>query len=1000
MTLNRVYRMLLSAALAAVLGISPILAVSAAELPEEAEPQIPETTLPLELPEPGETVAPTVGEPQPAETAAPTVPETAPAETAAPTVPETQPEETAVPTVPETQPMETTSPTVPETEPEETEAVEWPEPTDPTESTESTQPVQVPSPPISTTAPTAAPQETETPDPTSAAVTVAQAWAMSPGTDLLTLRGTVVFVSGTQAVLQDSTGGMRLSFSQTPGVSLGTVLEVTGMRSGGFTVTEFTVLGTAALPALETTLYDAPENLRVLIRNAAISGGELTQNGTSIALVATLPASAEGTRVDACGVILDGRFYADSILPSTSSAETAAETGDSYNLYFGQLHAHTDLSDGVGSVEEAFAYAANIEGLDFFAVTDHSNSFDNANAGDILTDGTTVSAEWARGKAAAAAVTDEDFVGIFGYEMTWTDELSLGHINTFNTPGWQTRSQAGFGSLEAYYQALTAAPDSISQFNHPYDACGNFEYFSCYSPDYDRVIQLLEVGDGGGSKAYELYNEALDQGWHLAPTNNQNNHAGLWGDASGARTVILARTLTEESLFEAIRSYRVYATQDSDLSIRYQLNGNLMGSIIGAADRMTVSLEAEDPTDSAIGTVAVIADGGTVVATRTLEGSAGSLSLQVPVGYSYYYLRITQPDGDIAVTAPVWVDSYENLGIRSFTADTQAPAEGQDVTLTLELFNEENTDFVLEKVEFFLNDSFLEAVSQPGTVAALEDRSYGISYSCTAPGELCFRAEVTGTVAGQSRSYEKSLILRCQSRESTAITPISQVRAGMPGASYRVSGYITAGNENPYNTFPNTLYLQDDFGGIALTGTVSEEVKVGDPMTVSGVLLEQGGNLALELTGYEWTGGTAYRYAPETIPNALATNYAINGGELLQVEGQVVSLTQTADGKGISRFTIRDAGGNLATVVIEDYIRSGAHGTNTLASKVKKGRTVRAIGLLHVDEYGQSVLRVRNCDEVVYVPPTADPSNPKTGDWLWFWKYVFGTDFSAYTSSL
>ena len=40
-----------------------------------------------------------------------------------------------------------------------------------------------------------------------------------------------------------------------------------------------------------------------------------------------------------------------------------------WNLYFGQLHAHTDISDGAGSVEEAFQYASQADGLDFFAVT-------------------------------------------------------------------------------------------------------------------------------------------------------------------------------------------------------------------------------------------------------------------------------------------------------------------------------------------------------------------------------------------------------------------------------------------------------------------------------------------------------------------------------------------------------------------------------------------------------------------------------------------------------
>ena len=116
-------------------------------------------------------------------------------------------------------------------------------------------------------------------------------------------------------------------------------------------------------------------------------------------------------------------------------------------------------------------------------------------------------------------------------------------------------------------------------------------------------------------------------------------------------------------------------------------------------------------------------------------------------------------------------------------------------------------------------------------------------------------------------------------------------------------------------------------------------------------------------------------------------NYATHGGELLQIEGSVVSLTKTPDGKGVSRFTLRDLVGDLATVIVDDGIGSGAYGTNELVSEVRPGKTVRAIGLLHIDEFGTTVLRARNCDEVVYVPPIPDRSNPKTGDlfaWLKF----------------
>ena len=173
-----------------------------------------------------------------------------------------------------------------------------------------------------------------------------------------------------------------------------------------------------------------------------------------------------------------------------------------WNLYFGQLHAHTDISDGAGSVEEAFQYASQVDGLDFFAVTDHSDSFDNADMGAIDADGADISADWAAGKQAAASVTNGDFVGLFGFEMTWPEDKQLGHISTFNTPGWQTRDQEAFtnvtAALENYYKALTAVPGSVSQFNHPDTVHGDFERFDHYSPQYDAAVSLLEVAGEDG----------------------------------------------------------------------------------------------------------------------------------------------------------------------------------------------------------------------------------------------------------------------------------------------------------------------------------------------------------------------------------------------------------------------------------------------------------------------------------------------------------------------
>ena len=902
-----------------------------------------------------------------------------------------------------------------------------------------------------------------------------------------------------------------------------------------------------------------------------------------------------------------------------------------WNLYFGQLHAHTDISNGAGSVEEAFQYASQVDGLDFFAVTDHSDSFDNADMGAIDADGADISADWAAGKQAAASVTNGDFVGLFGFEMTWPEDKQLGHISTFNTPGWQTRDQEEFENvptaLENYYKALTSVPGSVSQFNHPDTVHGDFERFDHYSPQYDAVVSLLEVAGEDGVVDCEYYDLALDKGWHVAPTNNQNNHKGQWGDASEARTVVLAKSLTEEALYAAMKDRRVYATQDSDLAIYYELNGTVMGSILPKSEEAEITVFLSDPTDEAIGNVEVVTDGGAVLVSEYVETPSQVLELSVSGGHSYYYLRITQPDGDVAVTAPVWMDGYDDIGIGSFTSDTDAPARDEEIGLTVTLFNDEPVDFAVESLSIYADDKLVETVSKPGTVAAMDTLDYTFYYAHPELGVTEFRVEVTGSVNEDPRTYEDTLglsfhvpeqhivvddshgksgleqlnrlaaiaaqakitvkpfseekpkngdillitapsksfdeefvekvrtfvenggtvilcgqsdmgdlnglhtsgelnrlleamgatvrlnddtawdeennsgtpdavsanvfnpggdltkslkpeqaytqragctvnpgsgtwlvkgrsttqgvdadgdgqdtgenavllaveelpgggkvyvsgglflldevmkapnhvweptggnqaiceaLLEIERAESPALVTIGEMRSGEDGEIYHIRGWATSGTSRPGNIFTDTIYLQDDTGGVALVPFTKKEkdIKVGTPIEVVGRKEIRGGNVVLKIIDYDKKlDEPLYNYTPETTPNEDAMDYDANGGRLMQVEGKVTKVTYAVGGEEVSRITLKDGNGDLAEILIEDNIVSGATEKNGLASQVKKGRTVRAIGILHLDSDGTPVLRVRNCDEVVYVPPVpvslGSRRNPRTGDLIW-----------------
>ncbi len=140
--------------------------------------------------------------------------------------------------------------------------------------------------------------------------------------------------------------------------------------------------------------------------------------------------------------------------------------------------------------------------------------------------------------------------------------------------------------LQAYYKLLSQSEgaNALSQFNHPGTTFGNFIDFGYWDAVIDTRMYMVEVGNGEGQigaggyyPSYEQYIMALDKGWHVAPTNNQDNHKGRWGNANDARDVVLTDDFTEDGIYEAIRNRRMYATEDKNLELDYTVNGNMMG---------------------------------------------------------------------------------------------------------------------------------------------------------------------------------------------------------------------------------------------------------------------------------------------------------------------------------------------------------------------------------------------------------------------------------------
>ena len=431
-----------------------------------------------------------------------------------------------------------------------------------------------------------------------------------------------------------------------------------------------------------------------------------------------------------------------------------------YQLYFGQLHSHTQYSDGAGSLESALSYVKNLPdsaNVQFVAFTDHSNYFDKSGAANPegalynMSLATPYSQEtWNSYRSAVAAFNEANagsLVALAGFEMTWSG--GPGHINTFNTPGIVSRNnttlnnKTDYAGMRAYYALLSQqeGADSLSQFNHPGNTFGTFGDFAFWDPVIDSRMYMVEAGNGEGQigaggyyPSYEYYTMALDKGWHLAPTNNQDNHKGRWGNANDARDVILTDDFSEEGIYDALRAMRMYATEDKNLEIGYTVNGMLLGSsLTEVPEKLDIHVTVNDPDASdSISKVEVIVNSGKTAYTWDDPAvlATGDLSVTLDPDYSYYYIRVTQGDGDLAVTAPVWVGETLKLGISDVTCGTSTPVTGEKMTVTTTLFNSESTDARIKSITYAVGSQVLTSATDAGTVPASGtlDLSYDISF--------------------------------------------------------------------------------------------------------------------------------------------------------------------------------------------------------------------------------------------------------------------------------
>lgn len=341
---------------------------------------------------------------------------------------------------------------------------------------------------------------------------------------------------------------------------------------------------------------------------------------------------------------------------------------DSLHFYFGDIHQHSALSDGVGTADECFTRSAAIFHYDFAALTDH----------EWFTSNQVLPSEWEWIKMVCQQVTiPGKFIAIPAYE--WTSARlpgGFGHKNVyfpnFDAPVFSLRSDA-------------KTPADLFRLIEPFGAIAIPHHIGWTGTDwesFDSGLQpVSEIVSTHGAFEYmgnepimhrgglpgNFVRDGLLMGKKFGLVGGSDGHGLKWHHGVGYKesefesglTVVIAPENSLSAIFEAFRARRVYATSGSRIFIDFRINGEWMGSDLTAFQQPVVALRVMG--SASLHKVEVIRDGEIILAlgkdttfgrgvNRTFTDS------EVQSGQHFYYLRVIQENGEMAWSSPIWVN--------------------------------------------------------------------------------------------------------------------------------------------------------------------------------------------------------------------------------------------------------------------------------------------------------------------------------------------------------
>ncbi len=289
----------------------------------------------------------------------------------------------------------------------------------------------------------------------------------------------------------------------------------------------------------------------------------------------------------------------DGALTARSNPIRCLDDNPRFHLFWGDLHGQTDSTVGTGSVAEYFTFARDVGVVDVSTHQGNDFQITRENWADIC-------------RHTREFHEPNRFVTFLGYEWSgntpaggdhnviyYRDDQPIYRSSHWQIPDHSDRDTDRYPITKLYEQL---AHDDALIIPHIGGRRANPDL---HDPHLEPLIEICSVH---GRFEWFLW-EALERGHRVGVIGAGDDHTGRPGasygtDASfgvrGGLAGILARSLTREDIWEALRARRTYATTGERILLDVRCNGHRMGAAFAAETppAITVRVRGTGPLDS------------------------------------------------------------------------------------------------------------------------------------------------------------------------------------------------------------------------------------------------------------------------------------------------------------------------------------------------------------------------------------------------------------------